>query len=1006
MPEAKCHIKEAVMICTNFSLPQRQLEFLLEEAEIHLISHAKEKLEEVIKSMEFLLGLTEKQGDRLIELPDACQHESDCTCEACCNIFQMKSFIRFLILKAQCNRLTDNHWLDDDSCTPSLIDRLFGCVAAKTCMTVSRLQDVIVMVNKRKEKKCVKFIDETGDCYDKSNFGEVKKELPLLNAEEMTHLIYLEENVKLNCLIWNTKDMTDDDIKVAMGRIRDETNNAKYGSIILHNYRRAIGQLFYENALLLLESNHGIREIKSKWNALNYLINVEKNTEDDAMKKNDKDNEMRETRSKRAVSSKRGKGRKTRSKKTKEFASNKEDSSIITSDKSDKVCILDEVEKLCCDALAFLVPCLDCLLIKKIYNLLSLISGYKDVEKTSYLEHLSFATVLKEQMFLRSIKDQRKSSSPLKELPNILNISCNPFFFQNCSQLNEIPNSLPKADKKPLLISIPLSNDDNGDDDDSLEDSTMNDLVRSLSSAFQSNPIEQLEDLLEECLQTLQTENVESWWQNRKCLDEKIQKMINRAENKWLNFWKGILLGQYQNCQDQNDLESIVNEFHDECKAMFNISLPKDYVELIFDSYSYVNLAQVKNAFQYLLGEAVDESIIELFLRKADQFEMESLQKKSTISGKARKSKRNPERTEENSSKRLPVILVLDKEIQKFPWENMSIIRGQIISRMPSAIFTQLSFMNSKNIVESGVNTRDAFYVLNPRNDLQNTQKTFEKWFSKKQGWDGTSGEMPSEEEYRNALTKYDMFVYCGHGNGQEFLRGDEIQRITCKAVTFLMGCSSGSLQVKGDLEARGMALNYIMAGCPAIVANLWDVTDKDIDRRNGLFEQQDGKFRGSFNDALLKMVVLKNIPRVLSPELLSVLARMGHGDEIVLADANFPSASVCKEGPELVRADGHGIPSLLKAVLHLFPLDTYVESPIALMDPVPSDKAKGLKTPIWDEYKRLVNEAEGQTINVELVDRFSFYTRAKTCFAVVATGEGALYGNIILKKGALPPEE
>lgn len=103
------------------------------------------------------------------------------------------------------------------------------------------------------------------------------------------------------------------------------------------------------------------------------------------------------------------------------------------------------------------------------------------------------------------------------------------------------------------------------------------------------------------------------------------------------------------------------------------------------------------------------------------------------------------------------------------------------------------------------------------------------------------------------------------------------------------------------------------------------------------------------------------------------------------------------------VRADGHDIPSLLKAVLHLFPLDTYVDTPVALMDPVPNDKARGLKTPIWDEYKKIVNESEGKTINVELVERFAFYDRAKQAFAVIATGESALYGNIILKKGALP---
>ncbi|XP_078589311.1 fucose mutarotase-like isoform X3 [Branchiostoma floridae x Branchiostoma japonicum] len=151
-------------------------------------------------------------------------------------------------------------------------------------------------------------------------------------------------------------------------------------------------------------------------------------------------------------------------------------------------------------------------------------------------------------------------------------------------------------------------------------------------------------------------------------------------------------------------------------------------------------------------------------------------------------------------------------------------------------------------------------------------------------------------------------------------------------------------------------------------------------------------------------MVVLKGIPRILSPELLFVLARMGHGDEIVFADANFPTSSICNSGPIEVRADGHCIPALLKAVLELLPLDTYVESPAAVMDLVPGDKEKGLKTPVWDTYRGLLKEA-GSTAPLEQVERFDFYERAKKAFAVVATGETALYGNIILKKGVIAPD-
>ena len=149
----------------------------------------------------------------------------------------------------------------------------------------------------------------------------------------------------------------------------------------------------------------------------------------------------------------------------------------------------------------------------------------------------------------------------------------------------------------------------------------------------------------------------------------------------------------------------------------------------------------------------------------------------------------------------------------------------------------------------------------------------------------------------------------------------------------------------------------------------------------------------------------LKLIPRVLSPELIYVLARMGHGDSIVFGDANFPSTSVSKSGPELVRADGMNIPTLLEATLQLFPLDTYAAAPIGLMQMVPADVAKGLKTPVWDEYKKIANKAEEKVVKVEMIERFDFYKRAREAFAIVATGEQSLYGNILLTKGVILPD-
>jgi L-fucose mutarotase len=130
----------------------------------------------------------------------------------------------------------------------------------------------------------------------------------------------------------------------------------------------------------------------------------------------------------------------------------------------------------------------------------------------------------------------------------------------------------------------------------------------------------------------------------------------------------------------------------------------------------------------------------------------------------------------------------------------------------------------------------------------------------------------------------------------------------------------------------------------------------------------------------------------------LYLIARMGHGDELVIADANFPAVANAKR---LVRADGHGVPAILEAILQLFPLDSFVTNPAAVMRRV--DKP-GEPAPIWNDFQRVLDSAEGRHIAVEQVERFAFYERARQAFGIVATGETALYGNIIIKKGVIAP--
>ncbi|TBL78192.1 RbsD/FucU family protein [Paenibacillus thalictri] len=140
---------------------------------------------------------------------------------------------------------------------------------------------------------------------------------------------------------------------------------------------------------------------------------------------------------------------------------------------------------------------------------------------------------------------------------------------------------------------------------------------------------------------------------------------------------------------------------------------------------------------------------------------------------------------------------------------------------------------------------------------------------------------------------------------------------------------------------------------------------------------------------------MLRGIPAILSPELLKTLMEMGHGDEIVLADGNFPAAS---NAQRLIRSDGHTIAALLEAIIPFFPLDYRVERPAVVMALQDGDQ----QPPVWELYKQTIQSFESDFRDYDYVERFAFYERARNAFAIVATGDRAFKGNLILKKGVV----
>ena len=141
---------------------------------------------------------------------------------------------------------------------------------------------------------------------------------------------------------------------------------------------------------------------------------------------------------------------------------------------------------------------------------------------------------------------------------------------------------------------------------------------------------------------------------------------------------------------------------------------------------------------------------------------------------------------------------------------------------------------------------------------------------------------------------------------------------------------------------------------------------------------------------------MLKGIPSILTPELLKVLMEMGHGDELVIADGNFPKFA---HPEKVIRCDGHGIPEILDAILQFMPLDSYVENPTVFMAVLPDDP---YKPEIWPVYKKIGEKYETDGLREITINKYDFYDRAKKAYAVVTTSEAALYANVILKKGVV----
>ncbi|KAF9685049.1 hypothetical protein SADUNF_Sadunf03G0013900 [Salix dunnii] len=330
-------------------------------------------------------------------------------------------------------------------------------------------------------------------------------------------------------------------------------------------------------------------------------------------------------------------------------------------------------------------------------------------------------------------------------------------------------------------------------------------------------------------------ENRTLWWMKRKKLDHQLGKLLRKIEDSWLGPWRYVLLGDWFNC---SHLDSIMKKLMHDLKSKCKINTNESFLKVILQGarHSFNEEACIlpimslkKGCFIAQPGYSED--------KRCETFS-EGAKKLPDLAVQLVYEAVN-ELQDEESIIREPVILVLDYEVQMLPWENIPILRNQEVYRMPSVgsiCFTLDRSCYQQEQIEKIttafplIDPLDAFYLLNPGGDLNSTQMEFENWF-KDQNLEGKAGCAPTSEELSSALKNHDLFIYFGHGSGAQYISQQEIQKLENCAATLLMGCSSGSLSLNGCYAPQGTALSYLLAGSPIVVANLWEVTDKDIDR-------------------------------------------------------------------------------------------------------------------------------------------------------------------------------
>lgn len=427
--------------------------------------------------------------------------------------------------------------------------------------------------------------------------------------------------------------------------------------------------------------------------------------------------------------------------------------------------------------------------------------------------------------------DNDLCSNFTQEYVDILPDSWNVLSLSLSADQTEFVISRLQKDRSPFLLRLPLHRGNSEDDEE--EQFTFED---------GKEEMRELIKLANESAHAVKTQtdklSKKEWWKTREALDGRMESVLQNIENIWLGGFRGIFsplspettaLSRFANTF-QGILDKHLPSRQKGGKAEGpRLTLHRNVMDLFIGIRDLQEQEEPEDTLMDLLYFVVDILQFQGERNAYDEIDfdmmvLDTLDALQSYHDDAR----------DKLPTRLPkhTVLVLDKSLHLFPWESLPCLQGYPVCRVPSLECLRDRILQFREASAGAiVDRKSGSFVLNPTGDLRSTQTTFEQDLSKFKSWNAIVQREPTEDEFRDSLEKKGLFLYFGHGSGAQYIRGRTVKRLTKCAVSFLMGCSSGSLTEAGEYEPYGTPMNYLHAGSPALVATLWDVTDRDIDR-------------------------------------------------------------------------------------------------------------------------------------------------------------------------------